>query len=56
MRNAFAAGYHDALETVFGIALFFMEYAPSFLIWLVIIGLPLILVWRRYRARLAAVL
>lgn len=56
MHNAFAAGYHDALETVFGITLFFTEYAPSFLIWLAIIGLPLILVWRRYRARLAAVL
>jgi len=55
MNNAFAAGYHDALETVFGITLFFTEYAPSFLIWLAIIGLPLVLVWRRYRARLAAV-
>jgi Domain of unknown function (DUF4349)/Putative zinc-finger len=56
MHNAFAAGYHDALETVFGITLFFTEYAPSFLIWLAIIGLPLIVVWRRYRARLTAVL
>ncbi|MGB2604992.1 MAG: DUF4349 domain-containing protein [Candidatus Sulfotelmatobacter sp.] len=56
MHNAFAAGYQDALETVFGIALFFTEYAPSFLIWLAITGLPVILVWRRYRARLAAIL
>jgi len=55
MNNAFVAGYHNASETVFGIVLFFAEYGPIFLIWLVILVLPVILGWRRYRRALASV-
>jgi hypothetical protein len=55
IHNAFVAGYSNALETVLGIALFFTEYGPAFLIWLGIIIGPAIFVWRRYRKALASV-
>jgi uncharacterized protein DUF4349/putative zinc finger protein len=53
IHNAFVAGYRDALETILGIVLFFAEDGPTLLIWLVILVLPVILVWRRYRRALA---
>jgi anti-sigma factor RsiW len=49
LRNAFVAGYHNAVETVLGIVLFFEEYGPELLIWLIILGTPIFFVWRRYR-------
>ncbi len=49
MHHAFVEGYRNASETVVGIVLFVMEYGPSILIWLAIIPLPVILLWRRYR-------
>jgi hypothetical protein len=55
LHNGFVTGYHRATETLLGIALFFMEAGPSLLIWLVILGLPGFLVWRRYRRSLATV-
>jgi hypothetical protein len=53
IHNAFVAGYRDASETILGIVLFFVEDGPTLLIWLVILVLPVILVWRRYRRALA---
>ena len=53
VHNAFVAGYRNASETVLGIALFFAEYGPALLIWLMILVLPVIFVWRRYRKALA---
>jgi hypothetical protein len=53
--NAFVAGYRNASETVLGILLFFAECGPSLLIWLMILGLPVIFVWRRYRKAHATV-
>jgi hypothetical protein len=47
--NAFVAGYHNATETLLGFLLFFEEYGPSVVIWLVVLGLPAFLVWRRYK-------
>jgi Domain of unknown function (DUF4349)/Putative zinc-finger len=47
--NAFVAGYHNATETLLGFLLFFEEYGPSLVIWLVVLALPVILVWRRYK-------
>jgi hypothetical protein len=47
--NAFVAGYRNATETLLGFLLFFEEYGPSLVIWLVILALPIFLVWRRYR-------
>jgi hypothetical protein len=47
--NAFVAGCRHASETLLGIVLFLEEYGPVLLIWLVILGLPAILIRRRYR-------
>jgi len=55
IHNAFVAGYRNASETVLGIVVFFAEHGPSLVIWLLILLLPIVLVWRRYRRTLAAV-
>ncbi len=55
LHNGLVAGFHMAAETVLGIVLFFAEYGPALLIWLAILGVPLFLVWRRYRRSLATV-
>ena len=47
--NAFVAGYRNARETLLGFLLFFEEYGPALVIWLVVLALPIVLVWRRYR-------
>jgi Domain of unknown function (DUF4349) len=47
--NAFVAGYRNATETLLGFLLFFEEYGPSLMIWLVVLALPILLVWRRYK-------
>jgi hypothetical protein len=47
--NAFVAGYHNATETLLGFVLFFEEYGPSLVIWLLVLALPILLVWRRYK-------
>ena len=49
IHNAFVAGYHNATETLLGFLLFFEEYGPSLVIWLVVLALPIILAWRRYK-------
>jgi hypothetical protein len=49
LHNAFVAGLRNAAETVLGIALFLEEYGPAMLIWLAILGLPVLLLVRRYR-------
>ena len=53
--NALVAGYHNASETVLGIVIFFAENGPTLLIWLMILVLPVILIWRRYRKALASI-
>jgi len=47
--NAFVAGYHNATETLLGFLLFLEEYGPSLVIWLVVLALPIVVVWRRYK-------
>lgn len=54
LHNAFVAGYQNAAETVVGIVLSLEEYGPSLLIWLLILGLLVGLVARRYRRKAAA--
>ena len=49
LHNALIAGYNNASATVLGIILFFAEYGPALLIWLVILGVPAWLLWRRRR-------
>jgi hypothetical protein len=53
--NAFVAGYHNATETLLGFLLFFEEYGPSLVIWLAVLGLPILLVWRRYKRMRSAI-
>ncbi|MGA3070419.1 MAG: DUF4349 domain-containing protein [Terracidiphilus sp.] len=55
LHNAFVAGLRSAAETVFGLVLFLVESGPVLLIWLAILGLPvlaLVLRYRRMRAKL----
>jgi anti-sigma factor RsiW len=49
MHNAFVTGLRHAAGTLLGIVLFLEEFGPVLLIWVVILGLPAILGWRRYR-------
>jgi Domain of unknown function (DUF4349) len=53
--NAFVDGYNNASETVLGIVIFFAENGPTLLIWLMILGLPAVFIWRRYRKTLAGI-
>ena len=53
--NALVAGYQNAMETVLGIILFFAEDGPALLIWLAILAVPVMFVWRRYRRLSASV-
>jgi hypothetical protein len=54
MHNAFVAGCRGGLETAIGIVLFFAEEGPTLLIWLLILALPILLLWRRFRRKIAA--
>ncbi len=48
-RNAFVAGYHHAAGVVTGVFFFVLEFGPALLAWAVILGVPVFVVWRRYR-------
>jgi hypothetical protein len=52
--NAFVDGYHNASETLLGGVIFFAVNGPTILIWIAVLALPAIFVWRRYRRTLAA--
>jgi hypothetical protein len=49
VRNAFVAGYRNAVGTVVGIFLFLVAYGLTILIWMAILGVPVVLLRRRYR-------
>ncbi len=49
VRNAFAAGHRNAVGTVVGIFLFLVAYGLTILIWFTILGVPVLLLRRRYR-------
>ncbi len=51
LRNALIDGYHGALESVLGMALFVLRYGPVLLLWSAVL-LPIVLLLRRlYRVR-----
>jgi hypothetical protein len=52
-HNAFVSGYRAAAESVISFVLFFMEYGPSLLIWLLFLAPMLWLTWRRWRRSMA---
>ena len=49
MHNSFIRGVRHAGESLLGLLLFFMEYGPVLLIWILVLGVPSFLFWRRYR-------
>jgi anti-sigma factor RsiW len=49
VRNAFVAGYRNAVGTVVGIFLFLVSYGLTILIWIAILGVPMVLLRQRYR-------
>jgi Domain of unknown function (DUF4349) len=48
-HNAMITGFQSALEALVGVVLFFAEYSPTLLAWLVVLFPPAWLVWRRWR-------
>jgi hypothetical protein len=55
LHNGVIAGLHNATETVLGFVLFCAEYGLALLIWSLILGLPVLLLRRRYRRSLETV-
>ncbi|HKF46483.1 MAG TPA: DUF4349 domain-containing protein [Terracidiphilus sp.] len=49
LRNSFIAGLRNAGGSLLGIALFVEEIGPAALVWIVVLGIPGVLIWRRYR-------
>ena len=54
VHNAFVAGYHNAVETILGVILLFAQFAPPALALVIVLVLPIIILWRRYRRTLTA--
>ena len=54
LHNSLVAGYHLAAETLIGIVLFFAEYTPAIVLWVLLLGSPAFFLWRRYRKALLA--
>lgn len=52
-HNAFVSGYRAAAESVISFVLFFIEYGPSLVIWLLFLAPMLWLTWRRWRRSMA---
>jgi anti-sigma factor RsiW len=53
IHNAFVGGLRSAAEMLLGCVLFVEESGPVLLIWLAILGMPIFLLWRRYRSVMA---
>jgi hypothetical protein len=49
MHNALVNGLGNAGDSVLGILLFLEEYGPALLVWGMVLGAPVWLVWRRMR-------
>jgi hypothetical protein len=55
LHNAMVEGYRNVGETLLGIMVFFAEYGPALLIWVLLLGVPVSFVWCRYRRSFAAI-
>jgi anti-sigma factor RsiW len=55
LHNGLVEGYRNASETILGIILFFVEYALTMAIWILILLAPAIFLWRRFRRAMATV-
>ena len=49
LRNATVNGFRNAFESLLALVLFLAESGPSLLLWLVLLGIPVWRLWRRYR-------
>jgi hypothetical protein len=55
LHNGLVEGYRNASETILGIILFFVEYALTLLIWILILLVPAVFLWRRFRRAILTV-
>jgi anti-sigma factor RsiW len=53
IHNAAVNGYRNVADTLLSIILFFAEYAPVLVFWLLVFSIPAWLVWRRWRHAVA---
>jgi anti-sigma factor RsiW len=54
LRNAFVEGVHNLEDGIVGALVFVLDEGPAILFWLAVLGLPVWLIWRRWRSRAAA--
>ena len=55
IHNAAVSGYRNVADTLLSIVLFFAEYGPVLIFWLLVLALPGTLIWRRWRHATAAI-
>jgi hypothetical protein len=55
IHNAAVNGYRNVADTLLSIVLFFAEYGPVLIFWLLLFFIPAWLVWRRWRHATAAI-
>jgi hypothetical protein len=53
IHNAAVNGYRNVADTLLAIILFFAEYLPVLVFWLLVLSIPAWLVWRRWRHAVA---
>lgn len=49
VHNSFVAGLRHAGSSLLGVVLFFEQIGPVLVVWLALLGIPGVLLWRRYR-------
>jgi hypothetical protein len=55
IHNAAVNGYRNVADTLLSIVLFFAEYGPVLIFWLLVLALPATIVWRRWRHATVAI-
>ena len=50
LRNSIVAGLRHAGSSLLGLVLFLEEFGPVLIVWLILLGVPGIVLWHRYRA------
>jgi hypothetical protein len=55
IHNAAVNGYRNVADTLLSIILFFAEYGPVLIFWLLLLAIPATLVWRRWHHATAAI-
>jgi Domain of unknown function (DUF4349) len=55
IHNAAVNGYRNVAGTLLSIVLFFAEYGPVLIFWLLLLAIPATLVWRRWRHATATI-